>query len=266
MARIVRIEIEDSKVSEISDLTKRMDEEKRALSQDGAMTTDQMRAHLKEREHALLQRIEAAKQEEAAAIAAAELADEEIKLGFQRRMMEGLTGEQGLAQSRAAQMEAATGMRELNLTIHELKAEVASLRNANARQSDKLLRMEAERKRGFVPEESSKNEGANAKAVVRQRREMAIQMEKGRRYCVEGSTDWVTRIEHLIRRFNVPESRADQLMQKYLGHAGLAASELEGVGGAVVVSTQAIRRLASCLCGVQMFSERLLVIAGRRPE
>ena len=76
--------------------------------------------------------------------------------------------------------------------------------------------------------------GDNRKAVVRQRRDMAIQMEKGRQYCVEGSTDWDARIAHLIRRFNVPRSRADELMRKYLGHAGLAASELEGVGGAVV--------------------------------
>lgn len=151
LARIVRVETEESKGSEIADLKKQMEKEKRELSQDGAMTMDQMRTHLKEREQALLHRVEAAKQEEAAANAAAELDDEEIKLGFQRRMLQGLNGEHDLAQSRAAQMEAATGMRELNATIHDLKAKVSQLRNSNDRQSDKLLRMEAERKRGFVP-------------------------------------------------------------------------------------------------------------------
>jgi hypothetical protein len=241
LARVTRVEVEESKAAELAEMTRRVEAERRVLSQEGNLSVEQMSAQLQKREQELLQRIKAAKQEEAAANAAAEAADNEIRAGFQRRMVQGLAGEAELAQSRAAQMEAAQGMRDVQTAIHDLKTKVAQLRNSNTRQQDKLARLEAERRRGFVPsgdgssEKGSRKGGENnSKAIVKQRRELAINMEKGRRYAVEGSTDWEARAEHLTRRFNVPTDRAFELLRKYLGHAGLAASELEGVGGSVI--------------------------------
>ena len=107
------------------------------------------------------------------------------------------------------------------------------MRTANARQQDKLTRLEAEQKRGFALRDSGESAtgGTNTKALIKQRRQIAIDSQQGRAYAVEGSTDWEARIEHLQRRFNVPADRAADLLRKYRGHAGLSVSELEGIGG-----------------------------------
>ncbi len=235
VARVVRTEIEESKQGELDDLLRRVDAERRVLGQEGAISADQMAAQLQARERELLDRIKAAQQEEAASIAAAKVADEEISRGFQRRMMESLAGEETLMQTRAAQTEATNAMRDLQSTIFSLKSKVAQLRNLNARQEDKIARLEAERRRGFAPPEQEDGKGgANTKAIIKQRRQIAIDSEKGRTYAVEGSTDWAARIEQLQRQFNIPGDRAASLLRKYRGHAGLCISELDGVGGSIV--------------------------------
>ena len=236
VARVVRAEIEESKQSELDELTRRVDAERRVLGQEGALSVEEMVAQLQSRERELLDRIKSAQQEEAASNAAAAAVDEEISRGFQRRMVDALAGEETLTHSRAAQMEATSEMRELQSAIFDLKSKVAQLRTANARQQDKLTQLEVEQRRGFVRRDSGEAEtsGMNKKAIIKQRRQIAIDSQHGRTYAVEGSTDWEIRIEHLQQRFNVPADRATDLLRKYRGHAGLSVSELEGIGGSML--------------------------------